>query len=225
VSLRVKVCGITHAEDAWLCAEGGVDALGFVVEYPSPVPWNQTRSEAAELMRAAPRGPAHVAVVGGRAEELLRIADETRPDELQLHGDEPEDVVAALASALAGSGIRIVKALRMGAHETRSKDEWLELGRRFLDAGADVLLFDSKTAERPAGTGLTFDWAIARAAVAAGVGPVIVAGGLTVANVASAVGEVSPWGVDVLSSVEDERNRKVPELVEAFVRAARAAAA
>lgn len=223
--VRVKICGITHEEDVALCVEEGAAALGFVVEYPLPVPWALTRARAAELMHTVPPFVSRVAVVGGDTRAILGICEATRPDAVQLHLDEPETVVAAVAEGLAGTGTRVIKALRIraGGAEPLVAAHWLGLARRFLDAGADAILLDSKTGDRPAGTGRPFDWQIARGVVAA-VGPVILAGGLTPENVGAAVAEVRPWAVDVISSVEDEEHRKVSLRVRAFVRAAREAA-
>lgn len=223
---RVKLCGITHEEDVRLCTEAGADALGFVVDYPADVPWNLTRERAAELMRAVPPFVSRVAVVGGGATTVLRIVETTDPDAVQLHADEPVEVVSELAVALRGSGTRIVKALRIGAQSNgATAGDWGELARRFIDAGADAILLDSKTSARPAGTGATFDWSIAAAVAASASRPVILAGGLTAENVATAIRQVRPFAVDVISAVEDERHRKVGERVRAFVVSARSATA
>ena len=71
--MRVKICGIRTEEDAALCVEAGADALGFVVEYPVPVPWTVDRDQAAAMMRRLPPFVVRVAVVGGDAETILGI--------------------------------------------------------------------------------------------------------------------------------------------------------
>jgi phosphoribosylanthranilate isomerase len=218
---RVKLCGLTSEEDVALCADAGADALGFVVEYPLPVPWTLTRARAAELMRDVPPFATRVAVVGGDAATVLAIAEATEPDALQLHLDEDKATVAAIRAGLAGTGTRIVKALRIDAGAAPPVEGVLAEARRFLDAGADAILLDSKTGSRPAGTGQPVDWSLA-AAVAAGLGaPLILAGGLNPENVAGAISTVRPHAVDVISAVEDAEHRKVPERVRAFVAAAR----
>jgi phosphoribosylanthranilate isomerase len=222
--IRVKTCGITCEEDLELCAEAGADAVGLVVEYPLPVPWTLTRARARELARYAPRSTDRVAVVGGDAATILGIVHEVEPTVVQLHLDESIETVSAIREGLSGAGVRIVKAIRIRADRDAvpPAEHWLGLAHRFVDAGAHRILLDSKTSTRPAGTGVAFDWAIARE-VAAGLGaPLSLAGGLTPENVAAAVREVRPHEVDVISSLEDERHRKVPERVRAFVAAARA---
>jgi phosphoribosylanthranilate isomerase len=222
---RVKICGITTEDDAALCVEAGVDALGFVVEYPLPVPWTIDRDRAAALMRGLPPLVVRVAVVGGDAPTILAIAEVTRPDVVQLHLDESEATVTAVRAGLAGTGTRIVKAIRISAdgEAVPSAADVLELARRFLNVGADAILLDSKTTNRPAGTGATFDWSLAREVTAELAAPLILAGGLTPENVASAVRHVRPYGVDVITSVEDASHRKAPERVGAFLAAARSA--
>lgn len=219
--IRVKICGITHADDAALCVEAGADALGFVVEYPKPTPWTLTRQQAAELMRPVAPFVTRVAVVGGDAAAILSIAEACAPDALQLHGDESEAVVAELARALAGSSVRLVKALRVDAARAEPASYWVDQAHRFVDAGAHALLVDSVTAARPAGTGQAVDRSLARAVVAAAGVPCVLAGGLGPDNVGGAVAEVAPYAVDVISAVEDADHRKVPQRVAAFVAAAR----
>ena len=224
---RVKICGTTSEVDLELCVEAGADALGFVVEYPQPVPWNLTRGEARALAARVPPLVARVAVVGGDAESILEIVAEVEPTAVQLHADENEDVVAAVREGLSGTGIRIVKAIRIsaGEDEVAPAGHWLAQANAFVAAGADAILLDSKTAQRPAGTGLTVDWEIARAVVQGLDAPVFLAGGLTPDNVRAAVAFVGPYAVDVITAVEDEHHRKVPERVRALIAAAKEAQA
>jgi phosphoribosylanthranilate isomerase len=223
---RVKICGITAEADAELCLAAGADALGFVVEYPLPVPWTIDRDRAASLMRGLPVFVTRVAVVGGDAETILRIAEATEPDAVQLHLDEDEATVESVTRGLAGSGTRVIKAVRVSADEEQGGEleRWAAACRRFVEAGADAILLDSKTRGRPAGTGAAFDWSIARAVAGAVEAPLVLAGGLNAANVGRAIEEVRPYAVDVISAVEDERHRKVEASVRAFIEAARSAA-
>ncbi len=221
---RIKLCGLTSEADVELCADGGADALGFVIEYPLPVPWTLDRGRAAELIRGAPPFTTRVAVVGGDAATVLAIAEATTPDAVQLHLDESESTVTAIRQGLAGTGIRIVKAIRIQAGDALPAAEIITAARRFLDAGADAVLLDSKTSTRPAGTGTPVDWELARDVAAGLGGPLVLAGGLSAENVGGAIETVRPYAVDVISAVEDDEHRKVPERVRAFVSAVRSAA-
>jgi phosphoribosylanthranilate isomerase len=220
---RVKLCGVTTAADVELCVEAGADAIGFVVRYPEPVPWNLEPRQARELVARVPPFSATVAVVGGDARAILELVEQVAPNAVQLHRDEDAATVAAVAAGLAGTGVKVIKAVRIAtdAGAVPPAEHWLGLARAFVDAGADAILLDSKTTLRPAGTGQAFDWQIARTVVAELGAPVLLAGGLTPENVAGAVADVRPYAVDVISSVEDHQHRKAPERVRAFVRAAR----
>jgi len=217
----VKVCGLTDAADVAHCVQAGVDRLGFVVEYPVPVPWSLSRARAAGLMRVVPGPVARVAVVGGDAPSILAIAAAVPADVLQLHGDESESVVAAVAAR----GYRIIKALRVDPDAAPPGEVLVGLAERFVAAGADEILLDARTASRPAGTGRVLDWVLARELARAIAVPLILAGGLSPGNVAEAVCQVRPAGVDVISGVEDGRHRKDAGRVRAFVAAVRAAPA
>jgi phosphoribosylanthranilate isomerase len=224
--IRVKVCCNTHPADIALSIEEGADAVGVVVEYPTPVPWSLSRRRAAELMRAVSPFVSSVAVVAGDADTILRLAEATAPDALQLHGDEPEEVVADVRDGLAGTGIQLVKAVRVrpsaSAGETTG---WVRTAESFVEAGADAILLDAHAPDRPGGgTGRTFDWSIARAVSRGCSRPLVLAGGLTPENVADAVRTARPYALDVVTSVEDDAHRKVRERVRAFVAAARRAA-
>ena len=226
MTVRVKVCCNTHREDIALCVAEGADAVGLDVENPAHVPWVLLRGRAAELIRAVPPFVSSVAVVGGDADTILRLAEATTPDVLQLHGDEPQVVVAAVRDGLTGTAIQLVKALRV--RRSAAVDDtagWVRAAQSFVEAGADAILLDAHAPDRPGGgTGRTFDWSIARAVGRECSRPVILAGGLTPENVADAVRIARPYGLDVVSSVEDEAHRKVRECVRAFVAAARRAA-
>jgi phosphoribosylanthranilate isomerase len=225
VVVRVKICGITSPDDAAMAVEEGADALGFVVEYPDDNPWILSRQRAAELMRTVPPFVTRVAIVGGDAPTILRLVDATEPHALQLHRDEPEACVAELARRLDGTGIRLIKALRIDASVPGpAADVIAAAARRFVDAGADAVLVDSVIPGRPAGTGRAVDWNLARTVVDAGVAPCILAGGLDPDNVGRAVAAVRPFAVDVISAVEDADHRKVRERVRAFIQAAKRAA-
>ena len=217
---RVKICGITHPDDALMCIEEGAHALGFVVEHPQENPWNLTRARAVELMRSVPPFVTRVAVVGGDAGWILGIAEATAPHALQLHRDETEACVCEVARGLRGSGIQLIKALRIDPAADLPVSHWVDLARRFVEAGADAILVDSVTADRPAGTGRAVAVDKARAVAEAHDRPSILAGGLTPENVAAAIAAVAPYAVDVISAVEDAGHRKVRDRVRAFIRSA-----
>lgn len=222
-----KICGLTHPDDVALCVTAGADALGFVVEYPADVPWNLTRDEAATLMRLVPDDVERVAVVGDSPSHVLGIAAALRPDMVQLHADEAPETTAQLVADLHGLGIRVAKALRFqvetGLLLTRHEvpEDPVVAAQLYAAAGVDVLLVDSVSATRPAGTGRTVDLAVARRIRDGVAVPVVLAGGLRPDNVAAAIRTVEPFGVDVISSVECPVGRKDPGRVRSFLAAVR----
>ena len=201
--MLIKVCGITTPEDAEACVALGVDWLGlnFVPSSPRCID-----VAAALAIRSAVRGKAAlVGVVADLPEaalEELRLA--VGLDRLQLHGDEPPELVRRLAPFA-------FKALRVGDATDVTAAERYE----------GLLLVDAKVPGALGGTGRTVDFALA--AKLASARPILLAGGLGPGNVAAAVRAVSPWGVDVASGVELSPGVKDLDAVEAFVANARAA--
>ena len=200
----VKICGITNEEDALTAIALGADAVGFVV---SPSPRQVTVGTVRDIVK---RLPPEIVTVGVFRDQSPRLVIDAVLDAglraVQLHGHEsPQDAAEIRPYAQA-----LIVALAAGDPALAHFDEY----------GADALLLDSPVP----GSGKVFDWALAEGV------PVgrrlILAGGLTPENVADAVREVKPWGVDVSSGVEmaGDPGRKDARRVQAFIRAARAAA-
>ncbi len=222
--VRVKLCGLMSPEDVKIAEAAGADALGFVTEYPVPVPWNLDREHAASLIASVSPFVTTVAVVGGSPEEMVRIARRVRPRVLQLHGDESLDDIRQVLDGLDGTGIRIIKALRIEVDTGLARFEEAEpvkAGTVLANSGIAALIVDSKTSSRPAGTGVTLDWDVSARMVKEIDLPLILAGGLTSENVAQAVLQVKPYAVDVISGVEKEPGVKDGEKMKKFVMAAK----
>ena len=132
----------------------GADALGFVTEYPIPVPWNLDRERAAYLAALVSPFVTTVAVVGGPPEEMIRIARKVRPRVLQLHGDESMDDIRQVLEGLDGTGIRVIKALRIDIETGQARFEEPEPVKAcsmLAGSGIAALIVDSRTSSRPAG--------------------------------------------------------------------------
>jgi phosphoribosylanthranilate isomerase len=205
--VRVKICGLTRAEDVAAAAGAGADALGFMFYEPSPR--HVTVEDAETLCRAVPASVTRVGVFVDAAEAfILETARRCRLGLLQFHGAESPEFCGRFA-------LPVVKAFRVQGPAI------LDELRRFDTAG---WLLDSFVPGQRGGTGATFNWDLAAAAVALG-RPVWLAGGLTAANVTEAVRRVRPYAVDVSSGVEGGPGQKDPGKLRAFVAAVRAAAA
>ncbi len=220
--MRVKICGITREEGIAICVDAGADALGFVVEYPFPVPWSIGRALAKELVRRVPPYVSSVMVVSGNdVGNVVGLARQINPDVLQLHGEEGEKETKEIARLVRGDGVKVVKSLSVNIGASMNADEVIKKALSFQGCGIDALLLDSKTPEMPAGTGIPLSWDVAeRVREALGI-PLILAGGLNPSNVSEAIKCVKPYGVDVISGVEDSPGFKNPNKVRAFVKACR----
>lgn len=222
---RVKICGLMSRSDIDMAVAAGADSVGFVTEYPVPVPWNIPRRKSAELVAASPPFVTTTAVVGGAVQEMVAIALTVRPHFLQLHGDETREEIQAVCEALAGTGIKVLKALRIDVDTGKAHffiQDPVEACRTLARSGLSGLVVDSKTSARPAGTGVALDWCVIRQVSASISLPLILAGGLTAQNVGQAIALVRPYAVDVISGVEREAGVKDERLMQEFVRAVKA---
>ena len=214
---RVKICGITRIEDGLAAAHAGADAIGLVFWPGTPrcVGLEQARSIVAAV-------PAFVTIVGlfvdPQPEAVRTVLGAIPLDLLQFHGDEPPELCASF-------GRPYIKAVPV-----RPGSDLLQYASRF--SGARALLFDAfQPGGMPGGTGTTFDWnEVPRQLTDTSSRRLILSGGLTPSNVAAAIRQLRPWGVDVSSGVEvtgdDGRPRqgiKSPIKILAFVREVRSA--
>lgn len=207
--LFVKICGVTCARDAWGVAEAGADALGVNLFEGSK---RFTGLEAcAPWLRELEGGILRVAVVvNPMPEDLARIRAAGVFDAVQFHGEESP-------AACEGCGFRRwIRALR-----ARSLSELERDAARFATT---IFLLDADSAHGRGGTGELADWkAVAEFCVRHPQHQILLAGGLRPCNVAEAVRQVRPFGVDVASGVESAPGVKDSALVRAFVQAARGA--
>jgi phosphoribosylanthranilate isomerase len=221
---RIKICGLTRDEDIRLCTQAGVNALGFVVEYPIDVPWNLDRMTALRLMHGVPPFMTRVIVVGDDPGTVVDLAKTLKPHAVQLHGSEPLSVTARLVSEIRTLGAQVIKALRISIATGKCGsgcEDPIEAAKLIENTGVDALVLDSVSEARPAGTGKSIDWTLARQIRESVRLPVILAGGLNADNVGRAVSAVKPYGVDVISGVENTVGKKDPEKVTSFVKAVR----
>jgi len=212
--MRVKICGLTRPADARAAAEAGADVVGAVLVASSPRSVSPGR--AGEIGEAA-RRPLALVVADLPVAEIVEAARRAGASVLQLHGDEPPELLRTLA----GEGDwELWKAARV-----RSLDQIERAVARYHGV-ARALLLDGWHPDQLGGTGTRFPWEALEALrdrIPAGL-EVGVAGGLEPANVAMAVTRLRPDIVDVSSGVETRPGIKEAGLVAAFVERARAAA-
>ena len=197
---RVKICGITRAQDALEAIKQGADAIGLVF-YPKS-PRNVSAAQAAEIVSKI---PAFVTVVGlfvdaapTFIQEVLSIV---RLDLLQFHGDET-------ASQCCQYSRPYMKAIRV-----KSDTNLVQYAADYADAKA--LLLDAFAEGVPGGTGLVFDWSLIPHNYPL---PIVLAGGLNAENVTVAIEQVRPYAVDVSGGVEASKGIKDAAKMAAFMR-------
>jgi len=181
---RIKICGITRAEDALAAAYSGADAIGLVFYERSPR--HVSLARATQLVAALPPFITVVGLFVNADAVFVREALESVPlDVLQFHGDESPEFCGQF-------GKPYLKAIRV-----KEGVDLLQCASDFCDAQG--LLLDAHVEGIPGGTGATFDWTLIPEELPL---PVILSGGLDVENVAAAIEQVRPYAVDVSSGVE-----------------------
>ena len=203
-SFRIKICGITSEVVAGAAIDAGADHLGLVF---CASPRRVTLQRAARLVAGVPASWVGV-FVDPSLEEVARAANEAGLAAVQLHGGESPAFCRAVRER---TGVPVWKAITPTRGDATTAYE----------AAVDTLLLDAG----PGGTGRTLEWSAvgARFPRARRVVPHLLAGGLSPANVARAIREACPDGVDASSGLEIAPGVKEPDLVAAFVREARAA--
>jgi phosphoribosylanthranilate isomerase len=195
--MKIKLCGVRTVADALLCAEEGADEIGVIFAAGSR---RRVTVQEAKAIRDAL--PARVPLVGvfldAELSEVVRVADEVGLQAAQLHGVWPAGTAR----------FPLYAALQVTSEDSLQPRP-----------GAARILLDGPAA----GSGKSFAWSLAARARALHGGELFVAGGLTPENVARAIAEARPSGVDVASGIEGEDGYKNGERVRAFVRAARGA--
>lgn len=208
----VKICGLRTEEHALAALEAGADFLGFIFAPSRRQVQPETVATIVAAVRAAPGGDRIRCVgvfVNESAERMVEIARIAGLDALQLSGDEPIAILDTLRQL--APDLEVIKALRL----TGSDDEvpW-------LDAPVSIrLLIDAHVPGSYGGAGVVGDWQ--QAAQLARQRQVLLAGGLHPGNVAQAIAEVQPWGIDVSSGVETEGTKDSAK-IRSFIATVRA---
>ncbi|MBD8707065.1 phosphoribosylanthranilate isomerase [Pseudomonas sp. CFBP 13711] len=200
-AVRSKICGITCIEDALAAVDAGADAIGLVF-YPKS-PRFVTVEQAQAIVAALPPFVSTVGLfVNAERADLKALLDVVPLDLIQFHGDETPEQCE-------GYNRPYIKALRVQAGDdiAASCDAY---------ANACGILLDAYVAGIPGGTGETFDWALIPKHLSK---PVILAGGLTSANVSQAIAQVQPYAVDVSGGVEKSKGLKDHDKIRAFMSA------
>jgi phosphoribosylanthranilate isomerase len=208
-NVRVKICGITRPEDAVAAEQAGADAIGLIFAETSKR--RVTLEQALAISLSLGPFISRVGVfVNQPLHELEEIAQTLRLDAIQLHGQEDAIYAKSLAK-----NYRIIKAVSFQNTAFQNTAFQHQSPKDLLDFPADALLLDGL---KP-GSGETFDWSVA--APFRGFPHLILAGGLTAANVRAGIEALQPYAVDTASGVEASPGIKDHSLVSDFLRAAK----
>ena len=193
-SPRIKICGHTNPADVRASVAAGADAIGVIAAVPVDTPREVSIETATALVEHVPPLVTSVLVtMPSTSAAVIDLVETVRPDALQIHGAFSIRDLRTVVDELTIPVLRAVDA------------DDAELARA-CDPVADVLLVDTPAVDGGGGTGRTHAWDRTRELVQHLDSPVLLAGGLTPANVADAVATVAPFGVDVASGVERSRS-------------------
>ena len=224
---KVKICGNTNIKDAILAAEAGADAIGVI--YVANTKRYIDLSVAKRIFNAVPIFVSKVVVltldnapIESMRDEINRIMA-TGADCIQLHGDEPVELITDLREFLnlhlnLNARLKLIKKVGVGG----TKKKCLENALAY-ESVVDALLLDTMAVGAIGGTGKEHDWNISKEIVEEVKKPVILAGGLNPDNVANAIALVKPYAVDVSSGVEREVRIKDAVKVKRFIKAVKSA--
>jgi phosphoribosylanthranilate isomerase len=218
MSTWIKMCGTTNLADAQACVDAGVNAIGFIfAESPREI----DAHSAGEISRAIPEHIERIGVfVNEPAEKVVQVAHEASLTGVQLHGDESPGYVKQL--------LRIAGDLKLSIIKTIPASLGRNMGLGYFDGGeefVDAVMVDSGSVQMRGGTGQVFDWLRAGDFIMwlEQRTKLIVAGGLNPQNVSAAVSLFHPYGVDVVTGVEERYGKKDPAKIRAFIESVRTA--
>lgn len=198
---RVKICGITRAGDALICAKHGVDAIGLVFYAASPR--NVTIAQAASIIAVL---PPFVTVVGlfvdASTSFIQKVLNNITLHVLQFHGDETP-------AQCTQYNLPYIKAVRV-----KPDTNLLQYSHDY--ATAQALLLDTYVEGKHGGTGLAFDWNLIPKNLPISI---VLAGGLKPANVLEAITLTQPYAIDVSGGVESVKGVKDAQKIAALINA------
>jgi phosphoribosylanthranilate isomerase len=209
----IKICGITSAEDAVQVAGLGVDIIGLVFAHSRRRVDIQQAAEIVGRVRLLPQRPA---VAGVFVNQSVQAVNDTAAycglDMVQLSGDESWEYCRRLETPF-------IKVIHVGQRDNLEKVvRDVDAGYQMVFRRSFVCMLDCKNDGGYGGSGLSFDWDIAAGASARF--PLMIAGGLSPANVRRLIRKADPYGVDVSTGVEST-GRKDMDKVRDFVRSVR----
>jgi len=212
---RVQVAGVSSLREALYCKRVGVDSLGFTLRLPGGIHDGLTEKKAAYIISRLPEGILPLVITyEQRAQEACGLAGAVGAGAIQFHGGiTPEEISLFRENC--------PSARTIGRVTVKGRDA-IDKAAEFSPPSWDCLILDSRDlgTGKTGATGKTHDWKISAQIVRIARVPVILAGGLTAENVAQAIHQVRPHGVDAHTGLEESDGTRSFPRIEAFARAA-----
>ena len=192
---KVKICGLMREDDVRMCVHHGADIVGFVVDYPRPVPWNLNVQSVKKLMRIVSGQSKTCIVTGGTSDKVIKLILETQPDYVQLHFGENLVDTGHIVNETKKYGVKIIKTLFPNTPNLE------KVAVDFCMAGVYALLVDSRTPDNAVfgGKADLTTFIKLRDVVEC---PVILAGGINPGNVAEIIKKTGAEAIDLMTGVE-----------------------
>lgn len=224
--IEVKLCGMMDEAGVTLCAHSGAEIIGFVVDYPEPVPWDIPQKKAAELIaHLRQENPAvkSCVVTGGSVDKISALAETVRPDIIQIHHRENLTDTLTIAARLHEQGIKVIRSLPAGSEKRQAQygiADLKELAHRLAaglkddGSGIDYLLMDAREPGNASAKALAAPMEEFLRLREVSPIPVILAGGITPDNVQQLLRESNADRIDIMSGIETSPGSKSPELMQ-----------
>ncbi|MGI6120387.1 MAG: phosphoribosylanthranilate isomerase [Desulfosporosinus sp.] len=214
--IKVKICGLKREVDIKMCMKFGVDILGFVTEYPLPVPWNLSRAESSHLLNLVQPPHRSSIVTGGTPEKVIELAASLHPSIVQLHYNETLEDTIIISDALRELNIDVIKTV-----PPLMEDRILQFGTPDLEiivselckTNVYGLLADSRVPSNASESGSELDLRFCKQIINLSSKPVIIAGGIYSDNVRSLVIQTGARFIDVMTGVERSPGEKDARLL------------
>ena len=214
--IKVKICGLKNENDVTLCMCLGVDILGFVTEYPLPVPWNLTRNETSLLLKLIPPSHKSSIVTGGAPEKVIKLAHELRPSFVQLHYKETLEDTISICDTLKKLDIGVIKTI-----PPKKEDLMAQFGTTNIETivkmlcktNVFALLADSRVPANSFQKGSELNLEFCSQIIKLSTKPVIIAGGITADNVCDILLQTNAEFIDIMTGVEITPGRKDLQLL------------
>lgn len=204
-SIKVKICGLKRENDVQKCMNLGVDILGFVTEYPMPVPWNLSRTQALPLLSMVQFPHRSCIVTGGAPDKVIGLAANLRPSMVQLHYQETLADTIIISDALRELNIDVIKTVPPAMEERIAQFGTTDLEtivEELCKTSIYGLLADSRVPSNASENGTALDLKFCSQIINLSSKPVIIAGGINADNVCDFVTRTGAGCIDIMTGVE-----------------------